>query len=190
MNGVERQQYIRDRMRREDCGYSTPCWSWTFSKNPQGYGQAVQIRSAKGAMAAHRAAYEAFVGPIPTGLCLDHLCGNRSCCNPEHLEPVTRAENTRRANAQRALNGGYGVPTGPRADTRPASRELAALAKALGEVRKDRKLTLNQIGAVMGRSREMVRQYLDGTAEPGIFAWLRAQEAWPELAEKLNGGGK
>src|SRR5699024_1617461 len=46
---------------------------------------------------AHRVSYETFAGPIPEGLDLDHLCRNRSCVNPEHLEPVTRSENLRRS---------------------------------------------------------------------------------------------
>lgn len=45
---------------------------------------------------AHRVAYEALVGRIPDGLTLDHLCENKRCVNPDHLEPVTRAENLRR----------------------------------------------------------------------------------------------
>jgi hypothetical protein len=45
---------------------------------------------------AHRAAYEQAKGPIPAGMHLDHVCRNRSCINPDHLEPVTSAENTRR----------------------------------------------------------------------------------------------
>jgi HNH endonuclease len=48
--------------------------------------------------AAHRYSYTQLVGPIPEGLDLDHLCRNRPCCNPAHLEPVTRSENLKRGN--------------------------------------------------------------------------------------------
>jgi hypothetical protein len=45
---------------------------------------------------AHRWAYEHFIGPIPAGLEIDHLCRVRHCVNPAHLEPVTKSENRRR----------------------------------------------------------------------------------------------
>lgn len=70
------------------------CWFWTGSKLPAGYGH-----FAKGL--AHRWSYEQFVGPIPEGLTIDHLCVNPSCVNPEHMEPVTASENSRRAVARR-----------------------------------------------------------------------------------------
>jgi len=54
---------------------------------------------------AHRASYEHFVGRIPGGMTLDHLCRNPICINPAHLEVVTMAENTRRGQSFSAVNG-------------------------------------------------------------------------------------
>ena len=65
------------------------CWLWTGPLNNKGYG-----RSGDGY--AHRRSYEIFTGPIPEGLEIDHLCRNRRCVNPEHLEAVTHVENLRR----------------------------------------------------------------------------------------------
>lgn len=70
------------------------CWVWTASQNGTGYG-ALTIAGAR--KLAHRLAYAHLVGPIPDGLDLDHLCRNRMCVNPAHLEPVTRRENLRRS---------------------------------------------------------------------------------------------
>lgn len=68
----------------------TDCWVWLGHISPEGYGK---LRMQY----THRLSYERFVGPIPPGLHVDHLCRNRYCCKPEHLEPVTHAENIRRA---------------------------------------------------------------------------------------------
>jgi hypothetical protein len=70
------------------------CWEWTAALFDSGYGQ---FTAAGRNRRAHRFAYEAFVGPIPEGLTLDHICGNRRCVNPDHLEPVTIKENTSRS---------------------------------------------------------------------------------------------
>ena len=69
------------------------CWLWTAATNRAGYGLlGIPGRSTL----AHRIAYEEYVGPVPDGLELDHLCRVRRCVKPAHLEPVTRSENVRR----------------------------------------------------------------------------------------------
>lgn len=73
------------------------CWLWTGHINPEGYG--IIYYPPKQRERAHRWAYKAFVGPIPAGLILDHLCRVRRCVNPAHLEPVTDQENIRRGEA-------------------------------------------------------------------------------------------
>lgn len=85
------QQHIRDRVTIEDRGHETPCWLWQGGINGCGYGTGRPAGCSHGLM--HRHPYEAFVGPIPPGLQIDHLCRVRGCCNPAHLEPVTRSEN-------------------------------------------------------------------------------------------------
>ncbi len=66
------------------------CWEWTAYKNQDGY---PRFHFCGRDYYAHRASYELFVGPIPEGMTIDHLCGNTVCVNPTHLEPVTREEN-------------------------------------------------------------------------------------------------
>ena len=81
---------------------STGCWIWTGSLSHNGYGHA---HVGNTVVRVHRLVYTLLVGPIPEGLHLDHVeergCTSRACCNPAHLEPVTQAENNRRAAARR-----------------------------------------------------------------------------------------
>jgi hypothetical protein len=73
----------------------TGCWLWQASLTNNGYGR---VRVDKCEWKAHRYSFAVHRGPIPEGLDLDHLCRVRNCVNPDHLEPVTRAENLRRGH--------------------------------------------------------------------------------------------
>ena len=93
-----------DRYRKEDRGYSTPCWIWqgattADSKRP-GYGK---IFINGGLCYAHRYFYERYKGTISEGLTIDHLCQQTHCVNPAHLEAVTHKENMRRYGARRRI---------------------------------------------------------------------------------------
>lgn len=73
---------------------NTGCWLW-MGAEAGGCGPGERY-GYYGHGPAHRVVYEMVKGPIPDGLQLDHLCRCRMCVNPDHLEPVTRAENVRR----------------------------------------------------------------------------------------------
>jgi len=74
------------------------CWIWTGSRNPGGYGQ---TRDGARMTRVHQIAFVAAKGPVPDGLEIDHLCRVPACCNPDHLEAVTHAENIRRGSQDR-----------------------------------------------------------------------------------------
>lgn len=81
------------------------CWIWHGAKNSRGYG-CLGLR--KTPWLAHRLAYTMCVGPIPDGLTIDHMCAEKRCVNPAHLEPVTIRQNIQRSHL-------WSLPTQPEA---------------------------------------------------------------------------
>lgn len=77
---------------------SEGCWLWRGRVGTHGYG----VSQIFGEALAHRVAYRLTVGDVPEGLTLDHLCRNRICVNPVHLEPVTNRENILRGDGPSA----------------------------------------------------------------------------------------
>lgn len=86
--------YIQQRVTVDERG----CWNWKHALNSRGYGLC-QRRDWRGL--AHRFAYVSLVGEIPDGMQIDHLCMNKACVNPGHLEPVNAKENARRERLSR-----------------------------------------------------------------------------------------
>jgi hypothetical protein len=91
------------------------CWEWRGARNQKGYGN-IRIESYGPAKSAHRVAYAELVGPIPDGMEIDHLCKNRACINPQHLEAVTRTTNIQRVDQRKSVckNGHEMTPANTR----------------------------------------------------------------------------
>lgn len=103
-----RREPVIDRVMRRLTLDANDCWIFHGSLTTKGYGH---IKVGRSMRPTHRVTYEFFVGPIPDGLVLDHLCRVRDCCNPDHLEPVTNRENyLRGVRRSRTTHCPYGHP--------------------------------------------------------------------------------
>ena len=103
------------------------CWEWLAYRQRNGYGKFG--RGGRGSMTtAHRVAYELTFGPIPDGLNIDHLCRNRGCVNPSHLEAVSQRVNLLRGETNSAkthcVNGHEFTPENTKIESNGARRCL------------------------------------------------------------------
>ena len=96
--------YVMSRTRRNELDIfnsnvrkTNSCWWWLGRVMNAGYGQMITYR---GNYLAHRWAYTHFIGGVPNKMTIDHLCKNKLCVNPAHMEIVTRTENIRRCGLQ------------------------------------------------------------------------------------------
>lgn len=96
--GHRKPDKIRTLFEYEMVGYSTPCWMWKRRISTMGYGMLTRKHKS---LYAHRWMYEMANGPIQKGMYIDHLCRNRACCRPDHLEVVTNQVNSLRGNGSK-----------------------------------------------------------------------------------------
>lgn len=102
--GEIQQERITDEFwSKVDVKSEDECWKYLGSKLPNGYGQ-FWFEEIRQPITAHRVAYELMIGKIPEGYQIDHLCRNRLCVNPKHLEAVTCQTNLLRGNTDAAKN--------------------------------------------------------------------------------------
>lgn len=158
-----------EKVRRTENG----CWQWTEYLDSHGYARLWVNRKNVG---AHRWSYEHHVGPIPEGLQIDHLCRNRSCVNPEHLEAVTPSVNVRRGVLSEVLR--------LRAEARTHCRR--------GHEYAPENLYLNPHGerACLACKRRKAREYYERNRDLVIQRTAAWHAANPERARELSREGQ
>lgn len=142
------------------------CWFWTGSYNSSAYGQLTVacLDGARRPIQAHRMAYELLVGPIPEDHEIDHLCRNRICVRPSHIEAVTKDENLRRGCQHRL------------SVAEPVDTEWAHRVKALTD-RHD--ITVPELADLVGATQRTVGGWLNDGRSPyaRLLAEFEALEA-------------
>lgn len=95
-----------------------------LAPDSKGYGQ-IRLNNPRKMVRAHRLVWELFVAPIPNGLVLDHLCNNKICVNPDHLELKTNAENVSRSTRNKYCKQGHNMELPNGRTTKNACRVCA-----------------------------------------------------------------
>lgn len=153
----------------QDCGYKTPCWIWQRSLGGGGYGHFwLNGRTQR----AHVYYYEQKYGPVPNGLELDHLCRQRRCCNPDHVEAVTHVVNARRG-----------------AKTKLTEEQRAELKRLYvrGKYRSGQECLGRLFGVSASAVRDVVSPTTDGPRARGRRAHLSAQDAAHKAVAQNSG---
>lgn len=133
-NCLPRGSSVIDRLMFRTALLPNGCWEWRGAKNPKGYGN-IRIDKSSPAKSAHRVSYTELVGPIPPGLEIDHLCRNRACVNPDHLEVVDHTTNVRRSERPKVTHCKWGheyTVTTSRRYCRECAREATRRYRAKG----------------------------------------------------------
>lgn len=171
---------------------SDGCWPWKGCRNSSGYGTVHFDGTSQG---THRVAYLLKHGAIPEGREIDHLCRNRACCNPAHLEAITHEKNMERVRQVQAEMAGGPQRTAPslidpghRIDTRRENHSGAgdAVVPSIinGESLSSKPGKLKPVSVSIARGlSEQTMNGADPSVEEASDLWWRAHEIWGQCRD-------